>query len=73
MTRSLTVRVGMGMLLLAIVAGFAMLTTPRAEAAEADACGGHNMPVCKSIKSCVSVNGSPFSCTTDYYYYPDAS
>jgi hypothetical protein len=73
MTRQRIGRACVMVLTLALLAGSIAVTTPRAEAAEPDECGGHNQPLCQSIKSCVSVGGGPFSCTTDYYYFPDAT
>jgi hypothetical protein len=57
----------------AALAASIVATTPRTAAAEGDECGGHSSPVCKSTKNCVSVNGGTVTCTTDYYYYADAS
>jgi len=73
MSRQQTGRMSAFALALALLAASIVATAPRAEAQESDGCGGHNPPLCKSIKSCVSVGGGPFSCTTDYYYYADAT
>jgi hypothetical protein len=72
MTRQQIGRACIMALAFALLTGSIVATSPRAEAAEADDCGGHNQPLCQTIKSCVSVGGGPFSCTTDYYYFPDA-
>lgn len=59
--------------LLVGIAASILASSPSTATAQSDDCTGRNQPFCKSIKSCVSVNGSPFTCTTDFYYYPDAT
>lgn len=57
-----------------LAVAMALPTTPRtASAEEGDRCGGHVEPRCRTVETCAQIPQTDvLTCTTNYYYFPDA-